>query len=1573
MKLFSYLRNLATIVPKSGITILFLFQVLFCSAKQITKEQSLAIAKQFYSEQRTSKFFKVKSETIPDFKLDYIANDAPSAVAGKKLSPAADSVAYYYIYNVGDNQGFVIVSGDDRTKPILGYSDEGRFASDNMPAHIKEFMDNYKNQVKAIIQQNNANSYNKIVNAVNAVAPLINTKWGQDAPYNKSIKTMYGGKTTIAPTGCVATAMAQVMKYYNWPKSGAGSYLYAYPAGVNDGYQANFAQTTYDWANMLNEYNIAKDTAAINITAVSTLMFHAGVSVNMKYEASVSNSNVYKSCSALMSYFKYDKTIQHIVHANISDTEWQKLILDEINAGRPVILGGYSNDGGHAYIGDGYDNNQLIHINWGWDGYMNGYFETSSLDGVSSNIMFNKYQDMVIGIRKPKQISDYTLNYNYDYKAVSNGFNTPVAKNDIVKFSYSTWEGSGNAYSGLTGLGIFKNDSLLMVIDSSKLINVYPSLTFQINNKIPKGNYQLIPVYKSNKDSFWSVCCYVESTSSMVENIELEVSDNDIKFYWNSKFITCKTPGALIAHISDRESGVLGRITVSGNIDQGDILRLRDLQNVPSIDLQNANIVKTEIAMKGDAINPIKVNVINEKSLIRTAFANSWMVNIVLPPNLKEIGKLAFTYSQMRSITIPDSITVIQDSTFRRCDYLNTVNFPRGLLSIGVDAFDGCSGIKILNLPENLLTINNGAFRFSSACALSDINSYNPIPPSIIGTAFLVPNATVLHVPIGSKSRYKAAVGWKAFANILEDLPVNVTKVIFNPTAGLLSSQFTKAEKISTNNLIISGNLNALDCTFLRDSISSLLSLDISNCKLVDNKIPVNAFNKNNKASMLLLTTIKLPRDLVSIGDSAFKDCTKLKDIIFPKQLSTIGEKAFNGCSNLTQFQVEYGSPYFSVNNGVLLNSNGTKLVLYPFGIKTDNYTLPETVTRIGKTAFRGCSNLSVINMPKNLVAIEANAFSDLPKLQSLILPDSLKFVDSGIIDGCNLLSRIISVCPTPPVVNGRLVFSGMSKDLLVKVPVGSVDVYKQAIGWKDFYNISDQPITKTVINNIAGALSNRITADEKTFIEKLVVTGSLNAADFTYINQLPKLTVVDMSGTTNTTSGSFNSNAKITSVVLPSTLVSIDNAAFSQCSKLSSIIIPPNVTSIGDYAFYNCAGLTSIVIPPLVTSIGSNAFYNCSGLTSIVLPSLVTSIGSNVFLGCPLLKSFTIPASVKTIGSNAFDHYVKKINVLSAIPATLSQSGVFSSINKNSCILQVPIGAKKAYQTASQWMDFKCIVEDGYTTSKIINTTAGNLRSSFSSSELIAIDNLVVTGTMDARDFRILRDSMPNLTMLDLGNVNILAYVGKEGTSSSFNDTIYEASSIPSNALSNKSTLNSIILPTTITKIKSAAFQNCTGLILIRIPFNVKSIDYFALSTNSLSSIYVYSMIPSTISLFDIWETLDLSNCILYVPIGSKPAYQSDSGWGQFKNIIEFDPTNLTQIELNQLKIYPTLVSDGFRLTGVEGVVFLSILDTNGKQIFSKNIDSKDYISMNGVEKGVYIVKIINAGKSIQVKIIKR
>ena len=193
-------------------------------------------------------------------------------------------------------------------------------------------------------------------------------KWNQDSPYNNLCPIINISTSKRAVTGCVATGMAQVMKYYQWPVTGTGSNSYT-TSTKHIPLSLNFSQTTFDWANMTETYNGSSSAAQKN--AVATLMYNCGVSVNMDYAESSGAAST-ASAKALVNKFGYNPNIQHIDRRYYTRDEWKSIIKDELSAARPVLYGGDDGTSGHFFVCDGYDNNDFFHFNWGWAVYQTG-------------------------------------------------------------------------------------------------------------------------------------------------------------------------------------------------------------------------------------------------------------------------------------------------------------------------------------------------------------------------------------------------------------------------------------------------------------------------------------------------------------------------------------------------------------------------------------------------------------------------------------------------------------------------------------------------------------------------------------------------------------------------------------------------------------------------------------------------------------------------------------------------------------------------------------------------------------------------------------------------------------------------------------------------------------------------------------------------------------------------------------------------------------------------------------------------------------------------------------------------
>ncbi|MBD5386551.1 hypothetical protein HDR70_01505 [bacterium] len=321
--------------------------------------------------------------------------------------------AYIFNYSSG---GFAVLSADDVAYPVLGYSDRGTIDPDNLAPQLKWWLEEYGRQIEwAKMKGRNALNLNVTTRTDLApIAPLVKTKWDQDTPYNDLCpipKTVDGRPYTggkHAYTGCVATAMAQLMKYFSYPSAGEGTIQYT-PSRTGytfDRMTWNLSKHPFDWDNMLNIYS--KDAyTQVQGEAVANLMKSCGVSVQMAYGLDASGAAGLDIANALRKYFKYSDNCRSEHRAIYSSEAWAQMIYDNLKNVGPVIVNGQSpSDGGHSFICDGYDGNGFYHFNWGWSGISDGYFLLEALNPDAQGIGgysggFNFSQNAIIGAQPP--------------------------------------------------------------------------------------------------------------------------------------------------------------------------------------------------------------------------------------------------------------------------------------------------------------------------------------------------------------------------------------------------------------------------------------------------------------------------------------------------------------------------------------------------------------------------------------------------------------------------------------------------------------------------------------------------------------------------------------------------------------------------------------------------------------------------------------------------------------------------------------------------------------------------------------------------------------------------------------------------------------------------------------------------------------------------------------------------------------------------------------------------------------------------------------------------------------------
>ena len=332
----------------------------------------------------------------------------------------------FYIFNNEDGKGFVIIAADDCVTPILGYSYDNNFAAENLPPNLKGWLDGYAEQIQAAVEMKLTateeirteweclqQSKNLPIKSETAVSPLITTFWDQSYPYNKycPYNSLTGEYTA---TGCVATAMAQIMRYWNFPVHGYGSHSY------NDWFygqiSANFGNTNYQWSSMPSR--LYSNSSQTQINAVAILMFHCGVSVEMNYGIDGSDASIiyngyngynnYCAENAFKNYFGYSSSLHGRKKNDHSESEWIYQLKTELDNYRPILYGGQGS-GGHAFVCDGYNYYNYFHFNWGWSGQGQGtnndtYYYINNLNPLSHN--FSNSQVAIMGIQpKSYQIS----------------------------------------------------------------------------------------------------------------------------------------------------------------------------------------------------------------------------------------------------------------------------------------------------------------------------------------------------------------------------------------------------------------------------------------------------------------------------------------------------------------------------------------------------------------------------------------------------------------------------------------------------------------------------------------------------------------------------------------------------------------------------------------------------------------------------------------------------------------------------------------------------------------------------------------------------------------------------------------------------------------------------------------------------------------------------------------------------------------------------------------------------------------------------------------------------------------
>ncbi|WP_299366142.1 thiol protease/hemagglutinin PrtT [uncultured Porphyromonas sp.] len=395
-------------------------------AKPRTEQQARLIAEQYTTEHLSrSELGALRSAATPLLTLV----SAPAADAGgvvgrhQTTAPVEQTLASaYYVYNIGSERGYVMISGDDLLPDVIAYADEGAFIPDEeQPEHIASFLAQVRAALHALVVRGEPVVMPRTSQLrPEGVAPLLgDIQWGQDYPFNTLCPEKEGGRSVV---GCVATALAQIIRYHQWPNQGEGICSYTERDGTN--HRVDFSQYTYDWARMLAQPNRNSSSHAVT-QALSTLCYHVGVFSRMQYSPQGSGALSQFPKEGLQKYFRYKKNIQLLSRMNYKMADWMDIIATELNEGRPIYYAGASSTVGHAFVCDGYKQDGYFHINFGWDGIANGYFLLYAINpnvlgtgGGTSYDGYNDYQEIMVGI-EPDRDGSSERTVSEDISAIS--------------------------------------------------------------------------------------------------------------------------------------------------------------------------------------------------------------------------------------------------------------------------------------------------------------------------------------------------------------------------------------------------------------------------------------------------------------------------------------------------------------------------------------------------------------------------------------------------------------------------------------------------------------------------------------------------------------------------------------------------------------------------------------------------------------------------------------------------------------------------------------------------------------------------------------------------------------------------------------------------------------------------------------------------------------------------------------------------------------------------------------------------------------------------------------------------
>lgn len=1510
-------------------------------AQRVTEEQALQKARNFLKDKTFSK-----------------ANKARSIKGKSQNNPFKN----FYIFNVEDDAGFVIVSGDERTKDILGYSDRGHLDYAEMPCNLKYWLSYYEEAIGAIPSRTTTTS--TVTRAPKAgIPPLMNFSWHQYDPYNYYCPASPEDPNAKSVTGCVATAMAQLMYYYKYPSALPALDAYTYNGTIQ---VPALEGKPMDWSNDDD---------------IRWLSRYCGQSVQMAYGKGGSSAMEALVPVAMVKKFQYDGAERAVSRDAYNAETWENMIYNELAQGRPVIYAGHDLqtapgvDYGHVFIVDGYDGNGFYHVNWGWD-VGNDYFALDVMNA-PDGCTYSSNQLAVIGIQPDKGgTADYPSFSCTKMEVTSDLEVSRASAEESFKNVTVSWKTPAQVLEpGQYDLCIYISDDsdggVLLRYNTSNIepgwtynhditfdgvrLNIFPKATDGTTDLLSDGTYKLSMRYKTPSENEWH-----KTEGSNYRYIQMTKSGNKLVFknYPSSE----PDEGGSVKekyYFGEKVSNYWYHLNPTGSLSDSEVSNGWSAIVLDVEAPRDAQTIKNQRWISRIS-NTLMMNYVNIEGKSKYYFApkggiqitaQNGMIYSITPQNennLKTYNKLftttgeQFTWDEATLEETLNNHTIIyggegagvfNNDILYAMDYKGTYT-PIVRLTQEQDKNDRSTWDKagtlelIHTLPDG--SANTVLYDILNAIGVSNTANYSKANINKQLRAWLgyVKNDGNNVAQYVEQQKYddnnKATflVSWERPVNtydIYETEKINTEeKYLYlldylrlfdwrgdKPKPGYMWDDHywfwayynVKEIDIDLNPSMMKTNLHQNDPnTWVKwEEVSTPIQFS-----------PIQVLNANTATAQVAPAKGNTGKYTFDLADDRLK---------YTYALNNAALKAYMGVApDVPVNKALFGGIYYRSNgeDDVDFSIDVPVTVKYEWGdLKTTwRINVTNDPLHYGNTFTRDGIKYTVINtnprevqvgmdwnhravttdtegeidIPESVVGndgityavtkIGDFAFTSSQKLTKITIPNTVRHICQGAFAGCSGLTSM--TIPKSVETIDQSVFSSC-------VGLTSFDVDWQtppAIDENVFSNIDLSQVTLYVP---AGTKGTYETADVwKNFTN--IVEKEGETITFTTSKGLTfKGSPATQKATLIAVNSELTGEVRVPEVVLkdgkPFTVVAIGTKAFDGCVKIEKVELPKSIEDFTPGALSGCTALKEIAVIE-----GGGRFCAIDGV--------FYSIGKDVLVAYPAAKGreYEIPTTVSSILDGAFAHAQLDILTLGwNDPYAVTVDKAFEGIDFENCKLSVPLGTTAVYRSHKVWGLFKTIIGE----------------------ETVAVEG---------NTYKVRED----------GSV---VFSGPE------DKDIEGDYVIPSTVI-----INGVETP--VTEIGDRAFEGCKGLTSVTIPKSVEHIGEGAFSgCDNLEEIICESEKPIDLGHSFVrtrlglaitqFEGINFDTCILYVPVGSKTAYENAEGWNQFKHIVEYDPSAIRDVRQNEAESEVYYNLQGQRVENPTNGLYIK----NGRKVIVKPI----------------------------------